>query len=771
MSKTTNLQLFKHDEPLETNENDFDIDEALNDNWDILDTFAGQVNTRLETLEDDLDEISTNLDTLETSIETIQSSVTSLQTDNETNKQDIQDLQSEQETQNTAIENNTQELELLKNNLPDPITTDQSEEITVQDAMNYYSELDVSGNRTQATRSGKNKLYLADVAEATNAHGITYSVKDGVITLNGTSIRVHYINFNSSKFDLPAGDYTMSGKELAGSCSGSSGKQLNNEDNSKNLFNGGTMTSTVSNTLENDETGVHLALYIGSTAVFNNYKFEVQLEEGTQATEIEKYGAMPSPDYPSKIKNCGDNVNFVGGALTVGYYGLSGQLTSDNLYRCFKANLKKGTYKYSYNADLYFVRQINLTTGTNLTINNNSFTLENDAEISLGFRRSDSYAWDLGETLEDLQFAIKEGTGEVRYSPYKCGSVDIKVENANKYVPFSAGVNIRGVTASFFSSGNIALNGTATASGGRDATKNVSTKNLLKAGQAYTMYVEVISGTGQTGHVYLNRVSDNSGLRFCQDGSVRNFTQNEDIEVYWGINVTQGNVYDNLILRFGLFEGTYTYEEIKKKFVVHEEKIITFPLKEGQRLHLGDYLSDNGIHHVRKTRRIYVDDFTYSVTEGGLLILSNRAGAIWDYTSIKGLCTHFKNAEDETITVNGAAANLEDGEFNFRAGTTKDRIYFKNSAFTTSTDWRNFFNENEVLLEYECTEYIEAYTEEQQAVYNQLQRLLLYKGYNYITCTDETKCKMQLTYRPDNTSKIKSLEERVAALENSEVTA
>ena len=344
--------------------------------------------------------------------------------------------------------------------------------------------------------------------------------------------------------------------------------------------------------------------------------------------------------------------------------------------------------------------------------------------------------------------------------------MDIKVENANKYVPFETEWVNRGVTTNFYLSGNIKLNGTATGSGGRDTTKNVSTKNVLKAGQPYTMYVEVVSGTGETGNIYLNRVDNNAGLRYCKEGEVKTFTQNEDVEVYWGINVIQGNAYDNLMLRFGLFEGTYTYEEIRKKFVIHEEQIITFPLKEGQRLHLGDYLSDNGIHHVRKTRRIYVDDFTYSVTEGGLLILSNRAGAIWDYTSIKGLCTHFKNAEDETITVNGAAANLEDGEFNFRAGTTKDRIYFKNSAFTTSTDWRNFFNENEVLLEYECTEYIEAYTEEQQAVYNELQRLILYKGYNYITCIDETKCKMKLTYRPDNNVKIKSLEERIAALES-----
>ena len=164
MSKTTNLQLFKHDEPLETNENDFDVGEALNDNWDILDTFAGQVDTRLETLENDLDEISTNLDALETNIETLQSNVTSLQTDNETNKQNIQDLQTEQETQNTAIQNNTEELELLKNNLPDPVTTEQSEEITVQNAMNYYGSLDVSGNSTQVqTETSPSPNYPSEI--------------------------------------------------------------------------------------------------------------------------------------------------------------------------------------------------------------------------------------------------------------------------------------------------------------------------------------------------------------------------------------------------------------------------------------------------------------------------------------------------------------------------------------------------------------------------------------------------------------------------------
>lgn len=74
-----------------------------------------------------------------------------------------------------------------------------------------------------------------------------------------------------------------------------------------------------------------------------------------------------------------------------------------------------------------------------------------------------------------------------------------------------------------------------------------------------------------------------------------------------------------------------------------------------------------------------------------------------------------------------------------------------------------YANNHAVIIEYESSEEtIEAYTEEQQIVYNKLQKLLLYKYYNNITCTDETKCKMKLTYRPDM---YMSLEERVKALE------
>lgn len=42
MSETANLKLFKHDNP-STNTNPFDVEQALNDNWDKIDDFAGEI--------------------------------------------------------------------------------------------------------------------------------------------------------------------------------------------------------------------------------------------------------------------------------------------------------------------------------------------------------------------------------------------------------------------------------------------------------------------------------------------------------------------------------------------------------------------------------------------------------------------------------------------------------------------------------------------------------------------------------------------------------
>lgn len=45
MSETTNLKLFKQDNPT-TNTNNFDIEKTLNENWDKLDENAGTTNKK-----------------------------------------------------------------------------------------------------------------------------------------------------------------------------------------------------------------------------------------------------------------------------------------------------------------------------------------------------------------------------------------------------------------------------------------------------------------------------------------------------------------------------------------------------------------------------------------------------------------------------------------------------------------------------------------------------------------------------------------------------
>ena len=191
-----------------------------------------------------------------------------------------------------------------------------------------------------------------------------------------------------------------------------------------------------------------------------------------------------------------------------------------------------------------------------------------------------------------------------------------------------------------------------------------------------------------------------------------------------------------------------------------------FSLQEGQVLREGDYLAEDGIHHKRKQRQMVVNGFSLQMPYEGLCFLSNATGYVWDYVGVKGMCTHFKNAEKEQITDNSSARTyLNDNEFNFRTGDTvqtRDRLYFKNSAFTTLEQWQDFFNNNEVIVEYECEEYVEDYTNEQKQVYDEIIKTAkTYKTVTNIFSTNEVSPKFEVEYRQDIKSLINNVSQAV----------
>lgn len=763
MSKTTNLQLFKHNEPLETNENDFDVGEALNDNWDILDTFAGQVDTRLETLENDLDEISTNLDALETNIETLQSNVTSLQTDNETNKQNIQDLQSEQETQNKAIENNTEELELLKNNLPDPITTEQSEEITVQNAMNYYSELDVSGNSMQEqTEQGANLWWDNDTMQFNS---------ENRQNLTTQTIKAGTYKFSCDVSNLVLG--TNTSLTLFADNIYYDGETDGNFSWSDNITANGRFSKEV--VIPKDISTLRLKL--SATQATNGGSMTISnlcLRTDDSDVYVEYVPDSPSPDYPSKIKNCGDNINrFDKSTIKTGYYldSAGAEVANTNYaitdyieveenenytYQGLNITASFGAKGAYYDSSKQFVSSLNLN-AENTTI----LIPENVKYVKFTIR-----------TINNNQdtFKIEKGSIATPYSAYNCGSVDIKVENANMINLEEDDLNTYSYVVSNKSSNDI----TWVAKNG--AYSWLTLKKYLKAGTYYLQRkYEIISGVDNLGQAGMLTVytGDDKTL-------IKSIASNKEKDSFI---ITQDNYYNiHLIASNGTAQGNditirfydLMLSEKDENYIEHKEQIIPFPLKEGQLLHAGDYLASDGIHHVKQT---CVFDGTENVLSAYLdetidsfrIVTSSKYNQMLSYQT-DDKCSHFKNLGHAPAW--GRQANtfaLSSEGYLY--------IFFEKNKITSETEAKNWIAEqynNGTPLTAEGTleeEHIEPYTEEQQAVYNELQRLILYKGYNYITCIDETKCKMKLTYRPDNNSKIKSLEERVAALENSEVTA
>ena len=200
MSETTNLKLFKHDNP-STNENQFDIETALNDNWDTIDDFAGDVKDQIISIEDEVDEQAKNIEVTEQEL-----------------KKEIQEL--EQDIQSNSIIEETE----------------QAKSLYIDDASGARGSLNIEGNAEQSESASpsnpaeikclkdsteikhinKNFLNLSELTVA-NSNGIdTYSIDNvNQITLKNkltNTGNTYTYAFQAFKLNLPNGNYNFQAK-------------------------------------------------------------------------------------------------------------------------------------------------------------------------------------------------------------------------------------------------------------------------------------------------------------------------------------------------------------------------------------------------------------------------------------------------------------------------------------------------------------------------------------------------------------------------------
>ena len=409
MSETTNLKLFKHDNP-STNTNQFDVNKALNNNWDKLDNFAGEVNDKVIEIEDNIEELQQKTGQIEENILSIEKGQTNQNTEIKNLQQEINEL--EQDIQANALEEETEQAKSLK----------------ITDASGARGSLKVLGNDEQETREGKNlwndtSIENKKVSELTNTQ---------VSTSNLALTEGDYC------FKLFFKDNTYMQTNIS--------IQLKNAENTtlKTINNQSSVTLTaeeakqiVSGVCWTNSTG--LADYANKTIA------GLMLVKGTTLTDgYEKYGASPSLDYPSAIKSLGSNINLVTEVLNNLWYNSDTNkfITMQNTVSVIAEipqnanitiNKKNGGNRFAVMTS-YTKPQLDVDL-TTVFIDN-----ENPNRKTYIFKNTDKkWVWvgvQNGGTEEDKQKAIEEikiekGETATSYSPFGQGSTEIKKYNKN----------------------------------------------------------------------------------------------------------------------------------------------------------------------------------------------------------------------------------------------------------------------------------------------------------------------------------------------------
>ena len=159
-------------------------------------------------------------------------------------------------------------------------------------------------------------------------------------------------------------------------------------------------------------------------------------------------------------------------------------------------------------------------------------------------------------------------------------------------------------------------------------------------------------------------------------------------------------------------------------YVKCKEQVFTFPLGN-EKLMLGDYLADDGIHHVRKQ---VVLDGNSPITSSNyginsyVLTLPNRA--ISNETDLLFISSHFK----------GIPANQRGTAPNVIYSNTVQQAEIRNTEFSTLASFKEWLEDNNPVVEYVLeTEQIIPYTSAQARVYNEIKNAYSYDEMTIIT--------------------------------------
>lgn len=314
----------------------------------------------------------------------------------------------------------------------------------------------------------------------------------------------------------------------------------------------------------------------------------------------------------------------------------------------------------------------------------------------------------------------------------------------------------------------------------------VQNKNLFNINDFAQKISSEFNVTEQNGEVTLNRIS-NTTYRYtlnCEENTVytiqlklKNSTNDYYVQIRYDDN-TSTNIYSQnatsnyvSVTKISDSNKTIKYLEIQlygwnnqlslkdiqlekgtvaTSYTLCKEQKFIFPLGN-EKLMLGDYLADDGIHHVRGQAIYDGDEAIFANTNSG-----NIYAYILPTTNKARNTTVLSNYFSQISEYNGGVGIFSVSNIN---------VCIEN--ISTVSEFKSWLSTHNLLVEYGLEEEVVVpYTAEQQAVYNQIKNTIKsYGGKTNIYSTNEVSPVFDVVAYKDLNSVIENLDNRITLLE------
>lgn len=587
-------------------------------------------------------------------------------------------------------------------------------QITNADNTGEISDFKLNGNTEQTTYSGKNKLPIIDGTATTR--GITATVTDGILTLNGTSTGSGILKLTNgvegAEALAPSETWlaetfpitNLNGANIAIDYQSGTSPQASSAfriygSTSTYINQWYPLTSDQATAWTSDTQAPScLCFFFGNGITFSNYKITLQIESGSTATSFEKFvGGIPSPnpDYPQAVnvvtgeqvvkvegKNLFDNTLLAKGSVTVTDGVATG--TAQQFYSAWN---NTGGLLDSYPTQLTITAEA-YTDGNDSTASTTGLRIrviytDNTSDYASWPNNTSSYTLasittNVNKTIKSVVFSynssasniwhirnvqLELGNQATTYEAFRGTDYEVNLgKNLLQNTLLTEATEKNGVTVTPNADGTFTLNGTATANG----YFNLCHDGTILTASTYVADVGSTTKSVTTGNfTYSASITNGRIFSVSYDNSNK----------YWFFVTKSGETYNNAILKIQLERGTTATSYAPYFTPIELCKIGTYQ----------DYIwNDNGTWKVHKAVKKVVLDGTEGWLYGGL-------PNVYYTMNISGYATSNNVPVSDYFTgvenVSGASGmgTKPDGSIAFITSPTTLRFYVKSTKFTDAS--------------------------------------------------------------------------------------